>query len=151
MIHAHYFKPEEFRGWAEDMSPRLVTMLDVLRHTIDRTITISAHPDSLGRHKGPDALSAHNIDKWGSVLAADVFVGMVYTKRQAADIVQQARWLGFTGIGVYPEWTNNHGANQVGFHFDVRPSRAMGDPSEWGYLGGKMVTIQTALNALPVR
>jgi len=27
MIYAQHFKAEEFREWAEDMSPRLVTLL----------------------------------------------------------------------------------------------------------------------------
>ena len=31
MIYAQHFSQEEFREWAEDMSPRLITMLDVLR------------------------------------------------------------------------------------------------------------------------
>ena len=34
MIYAQYFAQEEFREWAEDMSPRLVTMLDVLRFSL---------------------------------------------------------------------------------------------------------------------
>ena len=33
---------EEFREWSEDMSPRLVTMLDVLRFRFGRPIAISA-------------------------------------------------------------------------------------------------------------
>jgi len=36
MIYAQYFSQEEFRDWADDMSPRLVTMLDVLRFRISQ-------------------------------------------------------------------------------------------------------------------
>jgi len=36
MVHAQHFNQEEFRDWAEDMSPRLVTMLDVLRFRISQ-------------------------------------------------------------------------------------------------------------------
>ena len=36
MIYAQHFEAEEFRKWAEDMSPRLVTMLDVLRFRISQ-------------------------------------------------------------------------------------------------------------------
>jgi len=31
MIYAQHFDAEEFREWSDDMSARLVTMLDVLR------------------------------------------------------------------------------------------------------------------------
>ena len=31
MIYAQHFSAEEFRDWADDMSPRLVTMLDILK------------------------------------------------------------------------------------------------------------------------
>jgi len=36
MIYAQYFSQEEFRDWTEDMSARLVTMLDVLRFRISQ-------------------------------------------------------------------------------------------------------------------
>ena len=36
MIYAQHFSAEEFREWADDMSPRLVTMLDVLRFRLGR-------------------------------------------------------------------------------------------------------------------
>ena len=36
MIYAQHFSAEEFRDWADDMSPRLVTMLDVLRFRLGR-------------------------------------------------------------------------------------------------------------------
>ena len=48
MTYAQYFTQEEFREWAEDMSPRLVTMLDVLRFRLGRPIAISASDYSYG-------------------------------------------------------------------------------------------------------
>jgi len=41
MIYAQRFDQEQFRDWADDMSPRLVTMLDVLRFRIGNAIEIS--------------------------------------------------------------------------------------------------------------
>ena len=41
MIYAQYFTQEEFRDWAEDMSPRLITMLDVLRFRFGRRLQIN--------------------------------------------------------------------------------------------------------------
>jgi len=52
MVHAQHFSQEEFREWAEEMSPRLVTMLDVLRFRIGSPIAISASEYALGRNLG---------------------------------------------------------------------------------------------------
>ena len=69
MTYAQYFTPEEFREWSDDMSPRLVTMLDVLRFRLGSAIEISGSKYALGRNLGRDDLSEHNIDHWGEVLA----------------------------------------------------------------------------------
>jgi len=63
MIYAQNFSQEEFRDWADDMSPRLVTMLDVLRFRLGSEIAISASNCALGRGK----ISEHNIDEWGKI------------------------------------------------------------------------------------
>ena len=36
MLYAQHFNQEEFREWSDDISPRLVTMLDVLRFRISQ-------------------------------------------------------------------------------------------------------------------
>jgi len=36
MIYVQHSTQEEFREWSDDMSPRLVTMLDVLRFRISQ-------------------------------------------------------------------------------------------------------------------
>jgi len=36
LIYAQHFSQEEFREWSDDMSARLVTMLDVLRFRISQ-------------------------------------------------------------------------------------------------------------------
>jgi hypothetical protein len=41
MIYAQHFDAEEFREWSDDMSARLVTMLDVLRFKLGSPIEIS--------------------------------------------------------------------------------------------------------------
>ena len=48
MIYAQHFSQEEFREWAEEMSPRLVTMLDVLRFRFGRPIELSASDYAYG-------------------------------------------------------------------------------------------------------
>lgn len=130
------------------MSPRLLTLLDVLRHQLGLVIEISGSPEALGRKLGASSESCHNIDKWGEVLAVDCFVGNNTTYRDAKKIVNTAKAIGFTGIGVYPYWTNNKGQRQCGFHFDVRPTSNMGDPAMWGYFDGKFKSIDDALAEL---
>ena len=80
MIYAQHFDAEEFREWSDDMSARLVTMLDVLRFKLGSPIEISASEYALGRNLGVGKMSEHNIDEWGEVLAVDCFVSGVYNR-----------------------------------------------------------------------
>ena len=107
MIYAQHFSAEEFREWSDDMSARLVTMLDVLRFRLGSAIEISASEYALGRNLGVGKMSEHNIDEWGEVLAVDCFIGGVYNRAQVEAVVYEATGIGFTGIGVYSDTTNN--------------------------------------------
>lgn len=149
IMNAQHFAFEEFRDWADDMSPRLVTMLDVLRFMCGHPIEISGSDMALGRELGFSNESAHNIDRWGEVLAADVFVSGVYKREQVEGIVDLARKIGFTGIGVYSDTTNNYGEEQPMFHFDVRPTEDMGSPATWGRVKGKYTTLMSAIQSIP--
>lgn len=149
-MHLEHFMQEEFREWSDDMSPRLTVMLDVLRHMSGHAIMISGSEYALGRNLGRGDQSAHNVDEWGQVLAADVFVAGVYNREQAEHVVDLARKIGFTGIGVYSDTTNNKGERQVMFHFDVRPTEAMGQPATWGRVNGSYnYTLMAAIQSLP--
>ena len=148
MIYAQHFSQEEFRDWAEDMSPRLVTMLDVLRFRLGRPIAISASEYALGRNLGRGKMSEHNIDEWGEVLAVDCFVSGVYNRAQAEAVVYEAEAIGFTGIGVYSDTDNNQGDDQVMFHLGVRPNELMGSPATWGRISGKYTSLIAAVRSL---
>ena len=148
-IYLEHYKNAEFREWYAHMSPRLSVMLDVLRHVLDKPIRISPHPLALGRYLGTASYSEHNFEKWGEVQAVDAFVDGVHTRDQAGEVVSAASLVGFTGLGVYPDWVNYAGAKQVGFHFGVRENRKMRDPAQWGYMSARMVSIGKALAALP--
>ena len=148
MIYAQHFSQEEFREWAEDMSPRLVTMLDVLRFRLGRPIAISASEYALGRNLGVGKMSEHNIDEWGEVLAVDCFISGVYNRAQAEAVVYEADEIGFTGIGVYSDTHNNQGDDQVMFHLGVRPNELMGSPATWGRISGKYTSLIAAVQSL---
>ena len=148
MVYAQHFSQEEFRDWAEDMSPRLVTMLDVLRFRLSSAIEISASGAALGRNLGRDKLSEHNVDHWGEVLAVDCFIGGVYNRAQTEAVVYEAEGIGFTGIGVYSDTHNNQGDDQVMFHLGVRPNELMGSPATWGRISGKYTSLIAAVQSL---
>ena len=148
MIYAQYFSQEEFRDWAEDMSARLVTMLDVLRFKLGSPIAASASEYALGRELGRGKMSEHNIDHWGEVLAVDCFVSGVYNRAQAEAVVYEAEGIGFTGIGVYSDTHNNRGEEQVMFHLGVRPNELMGSPATWGRVNGEYTSLMAAIQSL---
>lgn len=148
MIYAQHFDAEEFREWSDDMSARLVTMLDVLRFKLGSPIEISASEYALGRNLGRNELSEHNIDEWGEVLAVDCFIGGVYNRAQAEAVVYEAEGIGFTGIGVYSDTRNNQGQEQVMFHLGVRPNEDMGSPATWGRISGKYTSLIAAVQSL---
>ena len=148
MIYAQHFYAEEFREWSDDMSPRLVTMLDILRFHIGRPIEISKSSYALGREQGRDQMSEHNIDRWGEVLAVDCFVTGVYRRAQAEAVAHEAEAIGFTGIGVYSDTHNNEGLPQVMFHLGVRPNELMGAPATWGRVDHDYTSLIAAIQSL---
>ena len=150
MIYAQHFTQEEFRDWAEDMSPRLVTMLDVLRFRLGSPIEVSASNYALGRNLGRGKMSEHNVDEWGEVLAVDCFISGVYNRAQAEAVAREAEAIGFTGIGVYSDTRNNQGEEQVMFHFGVRPNELMGAPATWGRVDHDYTSLIVAIQSLKV-
>ena len=148
MIYAQHFDAEEFREWSDDMSARLVTMLDVLRFKLGSPIEISASEYALGRNLGVGKMSEHNIDHWGEVLAVDCFISGVCNRAQVEAVVYEATGIGFTGIGVYSDTHNNSGEEQVMFHLGVRPNEMMGNPATWGRVDGEYTTLMAAIQSL---
>ena len=148
MIYAQHFQSKEFREWADDMSARLVTMLDVLRFKLGSPIEISLSEYALGRELGRGKMSEHNIDEWGEVLAVDCFIGGVYNRAQVEAVVYEAKGIGFTGIGVYSDTHNNEGKEQVMFHLGVRPTELMGSPANWGRVNGDYTSLIAAIQSI---
>ena len=148
MIYAQHFDAEEFREWSDDMSARLITMLDVLRFRLGSPIEISLSEYALGRELGRGKMSEHNIDHWGEVLAVDCFISGIYNRAQAEAVVYEAEGIGFTGIGVYSDTRNNQGDDQVMFHLGVRPNEDMGSPATWGRISGKYTSLIAAVQSL---
>ncbi len=73
-IDLRYFHEDEFREWKGRMIVRLLVLEDTLRHQWGDKITVSPVEGALGRHKGPHAMTQHNVDMWGEVRAMDQFL-----------------------------------------------------------------------------
>ena len=148
MIYAQHFDAEEFREWSDDMSARLVTMLDVLRFKLGSPIEISASEYALGRELGVGKMSEHNVDEWDEVLAVDCFISGIYNRAQAEEVAREAKAIGFTGIGVYSDTHNNYGEDQVMFHLGVRPNELMGSPATWGRVDHDYTSLMAAIQSI---
>ena len=148
MIYAQHFDAEEFREWSDDMSARLVAMLDVLRFRLGSAIAVSASDYALGRELGVGKMSEHNVDEWGEVLAVDCFISGVCNRAQVEAVVYEATGIGFTGIGVYSDTHNNSGEEQVMFHLGVRPTEMMGSPATWGRVDHDYTSLIAAIQSI---
>lgn len=145
-----HFKPSEFnrngRNWFGSMCPSLLVRLDVLRNIWGAPIRISPHPLAIGRDD--DSNSQHNLKKWGEVRAVDVFYDVPEEKEGGSEFYLSlsfyylAKKIGFSGIGIYPQWTLN-GKRQTGFHLDTGDRKA-----EWSRIDGKYTDLQAGFSWL---
>jgi hypothetical protein len=154
--NSHYnffFELSEFErdgfNWYHYYDPRLLVLLDVFRLQTG-LCEISSHPKAMGRYdglnNGKSGFDAHNFDKHGVVFGIDVFPfisGNEYT--DAFNSYHIARRVGFTGIGIYPQWKDN-GKRRFGMHLDTRrTNNPKTDPAVWGYVDGQFTSVENGL------
>lgn len=116
-----FFVEAEFGDDWERMDPELLIMADEFRRRWGAACTIK----DLGRTYGK---GFHNYVLHRLVKAIDLRPAGMDTPadmRRAYDIALD---IGFTGIGLYPEW-----ASGPGIHLDigVRPGKGRGNPARW--------------------
>lgn len=147
-------------NWFPAISPRLLVLLDTFRHLTGKCI-ISPHPRAIGRRTEiiEGYYDAHNFDKWEEVRGIDIFPTLyphdlqIYKEQELLmdavvdEWIHVATMLGFTGIGVYPDWTYK-GMKRPGLHLDVRHNKKPGSPATWGRIGRKYVSLETAMGRL---
>lgn len=132
-----YFSAEEFGPYWSLMNADLLIALDEFRHRLGYPVGISPAPGSLGRPAigsqviNPEEAASdswHNWFKHGQVFAVDVMPrppgGATPEERERWRRI--AREVGFTGIGIYPDWKP-----RPGLHLDKRTDRQPGKPAEW--------------------
>lgn len=139
-LDLRFFTPEEFvlkdeegeyTDWWALMSPRLLVLTDVFRFQWGASVTISPHHRALGRRLGVDGSeSDHNVDRWGEVRGLDCFPEGMRTRADAERALEIARSIGFTSLGLYPDWHPS-----PGLHLGVRKANRPGNPATWGAIG----------------
>lgn len=106
-----HFKTTDFVDYSS-MNMELIKKLDQLREMANSPIFVSS---SNSQKKGVHVTkSQHYLGN-----AVDIiFTKWSGTVQELIDLIDK---IGFTGIGIYPEWHYN-GKTVVGFHLDVRPT-----------------------------
>ena len=141
-ITLRYFKPAEFWredkyenpfNWYEQMDPRLLFAMDLLRWRWsdyldkDAPIMISPHGQAIGRQLGEANRSDHNVGYWGTVRGIDLMPVGFSTTEHANALRQMVPDCGIDALGIYPQWVP-----QPGIHVGVRPHLKPGKPALWG-------------------
>lgn len=148
MINLRHFTRSEFGKWASMMDPAQLQLMDLSRARAGRAIWVSPNPQSLGRTNGRHDESRHNIDRWRTVQAADVFVDGLSCRVDAERWFEIFRDTGFRGIGFYSYWTWA-GRDELlgGFHVDCRFEGEYFEPATWGQIeaGPDYVSLEEAL------
>jgi hypothetical protein len=101
-----YFKPSEFGASLPFLNINLLKKLDLFRERLGRSVIISPAAGALIRPAGSNE-SQHIIGN-----AADIMLPKGPDLKTAYDV---AKAVGFTGVGVYPDWKP-----YAGLHLDVR-------------------------------
>ena len=122
------FRPAEFacRGEPGKGSIRIaVPMLDklqMLRIAMGRPMVVTSGYRSTGYNATLPGAAPNSTHLQG--IAADISMGNFLGDELR--FYQQARQIGFTGFGFYPEYRN------IFMHLDLGPPRWWGDPKPWG-------------------
>lgn len=115
-----YFKKSEFRGYADQLDPRVIYAADEVRHRLRKSVVISQLDRGMVRHdcKPPDmGGSSYHCTAGGTVKGRALDLQCHSAKlREIFDICRAVPGIG--GVGLYPDH-NNRGS----FHIDVGPSR----------------------------
>ena len=115
-----HFTASEFGVWWPLMDEDLLYKLDQFRDYLQAPVIISPARGSLGRLSSKTKESQHYPRPF--VPAADVMLPES-TLQQG---YEAARFIGFHGIGAYPDWRPYHG-----MHLDMRKGRTSSNPSLW--------------------
>lgn len=116
-----------WKGQLDKLDTKLVELVELFAQKADRIgglAYISPAPGALLRDKKKYLTSQHAFGKAADLMVAGMTMNEIYAT---------AKDLGFTGIGLYPDWEDKStGIPVYGVHVDVRDERDPGDPAVWG-------------------
>lgn len=127
MIELRHFGAHEFQGQIELVRVETLLCVDEFRDQWGRKVRISPAHGAVARFAGPRSRSQHNVDRWGETRGLDVFPDRMNTRADIERAIDIARAVGFSGIGIYPEWSPS-----PGLHLDCRPDRTPARAAMWG-------------------
>lgn len=122
------FRPAEFACRGEPgrgsllVATALLDRLQALRIAMGRPMVVTSGYRSPGYNATLPGAAPNSTHVQG--LAADISMGNFLGDELL--FYKQARLIGFTGFGFYPEYRN------VFMHLDLGPARFWGDPKPWG-------------------
>jgi len=122
-----YFTASEFGLWWPLMNSDQLLKLDAFREAWGAPVMLSPAQGGIGRED--DSNSQHNVTLWGEVRATDIMPEGMNTAADRSRAVAIARAVGFTGIGIYPDWQP-----RAGLHLDVREPETPGHIATWAGL-----------------
>jgi hypothetical protein len=136
-IRLRHFKPADFGIWWPFMNGDFLSKVDQFSEWFQGRVMLSPAPGALGRLGSDSSQHFPSPD----LSAADLMLPDI----SLGDAYQAARALGFTGIGLYPDWKPYHG-----IHLDMRKTRTRDNPALWAGVktgeGQKYVAIEQVLN-----
>jgi hypothetical protein len=128
-----HFKMSEFGAWFPYMDSSLLKNLDDFRELWGRPVSISPASGTIGRMildpSHANFKSGHNIMsnilKGQGITAIDIMPQGLdqYSYSRAFELAKQ---VGFTAIGIYPDWKP-----MSGMHLEMRKGRTSNNPAKW--------------------
>lgn len=121
------FRPSEFACRGEPgqgsvkIAVALLDKLQALRDVVGRPMVVTSGYRSPGYNRTLPGAAAHSLHVQGT--AVDISMGNFLSEE--AEFHRQAKRIGFTGFGFYPEYRN------IFMHLDLGPPRWWGDPKPW--------------------
>lgn len=123
---------DKFRGQVDNLNPKLVEYLNRFEEKWGYPVLISPASGSIIRNSPG---SQHDVMLGNAI---DVMPEHMTDKATVRRAIRIAKEVGFTGIGIYPDWLPS-----PGLHLDVRPTDRI---ATWGAVKDDGVQVYVSLN-----
>lgn len=136
VVGLKYFSLSDFRGEWPFLAVDLMQRADMFAMEVSKRgsrVVVSPVPGAMLRWDKEGEGEGKTEHRYGR--AIDVMIDGPTTLAECRDIAKE---VGFSGIGVYPDWRPCKGC-----HLDIRPGRALGNPATWAGIkqDGKQVYV----------